>query len=152
MHNLRRVAAGLRGEYLEPEKTPEPELQNWDGEEGRKRRTKDGHRKAFQTEGAANANGEGAAVTADEGWQNMSEYERDEGLVEVGEIDDRSNFVQSQPIVDGDVTGGAEGVQANSKRKADGKLDKEARKKAKKARNEERKRAKEGGKTRAQED
>ncbi|KAF1358011.1 hypothetical protein EJ07DRAFT_167031 [Lizonia empirigonia] len=25
MHNLRRVAAGLRGEYLEPEATPEPE-------------------------------------------------------------------------------------------------------------------------------
>ncbi|KAF1993073.1 hypothetical protein P154DRAFT_528054 [Amniculicola lignicola CBS 123094] len=80
MHNLRRIAAGLRGEYLEPEKTPEPEAE--EVESGKQWKGKD-KRKNIEVAGG------------EEGWQNMSEYERDnetEGLV-VGDWGERDTFV-----------------------------------------------------------
>ncbi|KAF2280924.1 uncharacterized protein EI97DRAFT_368477 [Westerdykella ornata] len=98
MHNLRRVAAGLRGEYLEPEATPEPEEQGVAFESKKKQGNKQGPNDASGTE---------------EGWQDLSEYEREEG----------------------------EDAEVGEKRKA--KEDKEARKKAKKARDKEFKKQKE---------
>jgi hypothetical protein len=154
MHNLRRVAAGLRGEYLEVEATPEPEDSQsrgmdgmWQGQgqgQGRKfgkGRNQDRDRKR-QDYGTA----QGVAATANEGWQNMSEYEREEGVLEVGEVGDRSNFVRSEPIVedvgldsqdtvvanDSQATVGAEDEQATVGAKRKVAVDKEARKKAKK--------------------
>jgi hypothetical protein len=138
MHNLRRVAAGLRREYLEPEATPEPEEQAQDstltpGTKGKKRKE--------ETRGA------------NEDWQNMSEYEQEEQGVEVGEVGKRDNFVQSGadvPVVE--ATGGAEEEEdavTGTKRK--GEDSKEARKRAKKERNEKFKREKEKNKKRQEE-
>jgi hypothetical protein len=129
MHNLRRVAAGLRGEFLEPEKTPEPE-ENEDEYAGKKFNKK---RKG--------------STTQDDGWVNKDVYERDQGFVEIGDVGDRSNFVQEggeEPEVQ--VTEGAQ-EEGAKKRKKDGEagqgdagMDKEARKKAKKERDQQRKR------------
>ncbi|KAF1950740.1 hypothetical protein CC80DRAFT_225871 [Byssothecium circinans] len=136
MHNLRRVAAGLRGEYLEPEATPEPEEQDGGAayQKGRK-----GKRKA------ADADVTGGAQ---EEWQNMSEFEREEGQVEVGEVGDRTNVVQEGgEVPEIEVAAGAE--ESAKKRKPDeGKVDKEARKKAKKERNKQLKKQKEKTKER----
>lgn len=135
MHNLRRVAAGLRGEYLEPEATPEPEekeqdskASNWKGK-GKKSR-----RGADIIDGAQNE------------WQDMSEFEREEAEIEVGEIGDRVNVVREggdAPKVE--VTGGAEQDGKKRKKGGDGEgvVDKETRKKAKKARHKEEKAMKE---------
>jgi hypothetical protein len=133
MHNLRRVAAGLRGEYLEPKMTPEPEENGEDGE-GDFGASWKSHKK-------------GGKRRKDEGWQDKAEYEREEGVYEVGDIGDRTNVVQDggeEPEVQ--VTGGAQ-ENGNKKRKNDagtgegeGKMDKESRKEAKKQRNEQRKR------------
>lgn len=79
MHNLRRVAAGLKGEHLEPEPTPEPE-------------GKAGAQNDIAVE-AVNGLQEEVAV---EGAQDMEEFQREEGVVEVGEIGDRTNFVQEE--------------------------------------------------------
>ena len=114
MHNLRRVAAGLRGEYLEPEATPEPEELD---EGSAKSKGEKGRRKA----------------AAEEEWQTMSEFEREEGQVEVGEVgEERTNFVQQGGDVAGmEVTAGAEEDEGGQKRKSDeGAIDKEARKRA----------------------
>jgi hypothetical protein len=131
MHNLRRVAAGLRGEYLEPEATPEPE----DAEKQDEKIAQEGGKQID----SQSQIGEGT----EQGWQDMSEYEREEGGVEVGELGARNNFVASgadAPAVE--ATGASEGQEeVGSKRKA--KEDKEARKKAKKERNKEFKRQKE---------
>lgn len=130
MHNLRRVAAGLRGEYLEPEATPEPEA---DDKWGTKEATL--AKENVETEVAVEQ-------AAQEGWQDLSEYEREQG-VEVGEIGDRSNFVGSggdAPDVQ------ATGEEVGEKRKLTAAEDKEARKKAKKERNKEFKRQKESKK------
>ncbi|PVH97799.1 hypothetical protein DM02DRAFT_67780 [Periconia macrospinosa] len=133
MHNLRRVAAGLRGEYLEPEATPEPEEQN---EEGRSRK------KGRKDADTANETGED--------WQTMSEWEREEGLIEVGEVGERTHVVQEggeAPEV------GVEGEEdAAKKQTSDGKkVDKEERKKQKKQRakqlRKEKEQAKEGKST-----
>jgi hypothetical protein len=124
----------MRGEYLEPEATPEPE------ETGAQDDASSANGKKSAKSDAGNVQGEGAAA---EGWQDMSEYERDEGGVEVGELGDRDHFVKSggdAPPVQ--VTGVQEDI--GTKRKA--KDDKEARKKAKKERNKEFKRQKEGQK------
>ncbi|KAF2658278.1 hypothetical protein K491DRAFT_776473 [Lophiostoma macrostomum CBS 122681] len=150
LHNLRRVAAGLRGEFLEVESTPEPEDgqddNGWAQGQGRGRngngkfgagkgRPSDGYRKTVNlSHGAGDGAGEAVAETANEGWQNMSEYEREEGAVEVGEVGDRNNFVRSEGIaedvdMDGQATSGAQDEQAGAKRKAV--VNKEARKKAK---------------------
>lgn len=124
MHNLRRVAAGLHGEYLEPEKTPEPEED--EGDESEKSTWK-GNKKGGK--GKKNV----------EEWQDIAEYEQEAGGIEVGELGPRTVTVAE---------GGEEPeVQATSgtKRKgegeaADGKLSKDARKKAKKERDQQRKR------------
>jgi hypothetical protein len=135
MHNLRRVAAGLRGEFLEPEKTPEPE------------ENEDGNADGVGAGKKFNKKRKGFTTVTDDDWEDKAVYEREEGLVEVGEVGDRTNFVQEggeEPEVQ--VTGGAEEKGAK-KRKKDGEasqgdavLDKEARKKAKKERDLQRKR------------
>jgi hypothetical protein len=133
MHNLRRVAAGLRGEYLEPEKTPEPEEdENVDGFGAGKKFNKE--RKGFTT-------------LREEDWQDKAVYEQEQGGIEVGEIGDRMNFVQEggeEPEVQ--VSAGAEETGAKKRKKegeatsGDAVVDKEARKKAKKERDAQRKR------------
>jgi hypothetical protein len=133
MHNLRRIAAGLRGEYLEPEATPEPEEEEgadgekeWKGKKGKGRKTKFTDPEAGEVEVE---------------WQDKEAYEREQGEIEIGELGDRSNVVQEggeEPEVE--VTG--------EKRKGGDKLDKEARKKAKKERDAQRK--KENEKKRAE--
>ncbi|PSN65628.1 hypothetical protein BS50DRAFT_63433 [Corynespora cassiicola Philippines] len=122
MHNLRRVAAGLRGEFLEPEATPEPE----EGEAGA-----DDEEGGSGKKGKKGKKGKTVDVEADPDWQNMSEYERDEGHVEVGEVGDRVAFV-------------GEGGEEPEK------VDKAARKKAKKERQKEFQREK--GKKKADDD
>jgi len=155
MHNLRRVAAGLRGEYLEPEATPEPEETATTGEgvevsaavgaqgkSGKIARPKKsmkptGTKMTFEDE-------EGPSVeeTANEGWMDKETYELEEGAVdEVGELGERSNFVASGGAVP-EVEATDEG--AGSKRKAA--QDKEARKKAKKEREAEFKKKREAQK------
>jgi hypothetical protein len=119
---------------LEPEPTPEPEGgEQQDAENAQK----EGNQIASQSH-----KGEGK----EQGWQDMSEYEREEGGIEVGELGERSNFVTSggdAPAVE--PTSAIEGHdELRTKRKA--KEDKEARKKAKKERNKEFKKQKEKGK------
>jgi len=122
MHNLRRVAAGLHGEYLEPEPTPEPE----DSKErslGSQKKVKHGKKAATD-----------ATVGTQEEWQTMSEFEREEGVVEVGEVGDRINVVQEGgEVPELKVVDDAEAEDNGKKTKKD----KEARKQAKKARNKE---------------
>ncbi|KAF2749453.1 hypothetical protein M011DRAFT_398331 [Sporormia fimetaria CBS 119925] len=129
MHNLRRVAAGLRGEYLEPEASPEPEERRFGGS----------NKTVFNEEGVNTE----AEQSAQEGWQDKAEFEREEGVVEVGEIGDRSNFVGSG--------GDAPAVRATGQKRSllD---DKEARKKAKKERNKEFKKQKEMKKAKVDEE
>lgn len=133
MHNLRRVAAGLRGEYLEPEPTPEPE-----GAEQQ-------HTENAQKQGGHMASQGHTGEGKEQGWQDMAEYEREEGGIELGELSERNHFVTSggdAPAVE--PTSAIEGHDdVGSKRKA--KEDKEARKKAKKERNKEFKKQKEKG-------
>ncbi|KAF3032520.1 hypothetical protein E8E12_000901 [Didymella heteroderae] len=125
MHNLRRIAAGLRGEFLEPEPTPEPEEQQ----------LADGEQTSNGNTGNGNGNGKGRKTTfVDDNeieWQDKEVYEQEQGEIEVGDISDRTNVVQDggeEPEVE--VTG--------DKRKGD-KLSKEDRKKAKKERDAKRK-------------
>jgi len=126
MHNLRRVAAGMRGEFLEPEKTPEPE------EDEASAKTFSGKkRKDFST-------------VTDDDWQDKAEYEAEQGGIEVGEIGDRTNVVQEgveEPEVQ--VTGGAEEGAKKRKTEEREKMDKEARKLAKKERAKQERRDKE---------
>jgi hypothetical protein len=138
MHNLRRVAAGLRGEYLDPEKSPEPE--EFPTEHPKKRKiSRTGKTKLF---------GGAADPSLDSDWQNQSEYEREQAVDEVGEIGDRSNFVgEGGDAPEVEVTGSAELEDGGKKRKA--KDDKEARKLAKKERNKEFKKAKEAQRTKS---
>lgn len=130
MHNLRRVAAGLRGEYLEPEPTPEPEEEQIAEEFGSGGRG-----------GKKDKRKRSAAVDV-EGWQDKEEYEREEGGIEIGEIGDRVNVVQDggeEPEVE--VTDGTSGKKRRKGEEGgDEKLDKAARKKAKAERNLQRKR------------
>lgn len=136
MHNLRRVAAGLRGEYLEPEGTPEPEDQEQGNASGANGKTKQRKRRDAEP-GASDG----------EEWQNMSEWEREEGEVEVGEVGDRTNVVQeggeAPEIEDTGRTEVDKGSKKKRKKNGEEKLDKNARKKAKKQRNKERKAQKE---------
>ena len=120
MHNLRRVAAGLKGDYLEPEPTPEPE-----GEDQNQ------HNNGFSGKGKK-------AAAATEDWQDMSEFEREEGMIEVGEVGDRSNFVQEGgEAPELETSAGAEGEGKKRRQDEEGKIDKAARKKAKKAKDKE---------------
>ncbi|KAF1845891.1 uncharacterized protein K460DRAFT_366738 [Cucurbitaria berberidis CBS 394.84] len=121
MHNLRRVAAGLRGEYLEPEKTPEPEEDDGADTESW------GHGKKSGGQG-----GKKRKLTGDTEWQDMADYEREEGFVEIGEVGTRTTVVQdggAEPDVE--VTGQIPNIG------------KEARKKAKKEKNQQEKRERE---------
>lgn len=123
MHNLRRVAAGLKGDYLEPEPTPEPE----GGEQ---------EQDSSALNGFGGAGKKKAAVTTD--WQDMSEYEREEGMIEVGEVGDRSNFVQEGgEVPESEAMMGLEGAGRKRSGEDDGKMDKAAKKKAKKAKDKE---------------
>ena len=120
MHNLRRIAAGLRGEYLEPEPTPEPEAeegaeggQAWNGKKGKGKKT--------------------TFTDVEVEWQDKEAYEREQGEVEIGDIGERTNIVQDggeEPEVE---------VTGDKRKGGDAKLDKEARKKAKKERDAQRK-------------
>lgn len=138
MHNLRRVAAGLRGEYLEPERTPEPEEDQDAVTEGLGNGRKSGKDRK------GDRGGNKSKSTEDDEWQDMAEYEREEGVVEVGDIGTRTTIVQEGgEESDVQVTGGAQ----DGKRKraavdseAVAQLSKEARKKAKKEKNQQRKR------------
>lgn len=127
MHNLRRIAAGLRGEYLEPEPTPEPE-----GEEGAEGAEGGKAWRGKRARGGKTTFTDPEAGAVEVEWQDKDVYEREQGEIEVGEVGDRNNVVQEggdEPEVE--VTG--------EKRKGDDKLDKEARKKAKKERDAQRK-------------
>ncbi|KAF3005819.1 hypothetical protein E8E13_008146 [Curvularia kusanoi] len=128
MHNLRRIAAGLRGEYLEPEPTPEPEAEEGaEGEKAWKGKKAKGKKTTFTDDA------ETGAVEIE--WQDKETYEREQGEIEIGEIGDRTNVVQ-----DGDEEPEVEVTVTGEKRKGgDAKLDKEARKKAKKERDAQRK-------------
>jgi hypothetical protein len=135
MHNLRRVAAGLRGEYLEPEATPEAETED----EGRKEWVGKG-------KGSWNKGGNEVEVPKEDGWQDQEIYEQSV-QVEVDELGKRHNFVaQGGEAPEVEVTAGDEEVEGAKKRKnaeGESQLDKDARKKAKKERNKELKRQKE---------
>lgn len=120
MHNLRRIAAGLRGEYLEPEPTPEPETEEgaegekaWNGKKGKAKKT--------------------TFTDVEVEWQDKEAYEREQGEVEIGDIGERTNIVKDggeEPEVE---------VTGEKRKGGDAKLDKEARKKAKKERDAQRK-------------
>lgn len=120
MHNLRRIAAGLRGEYLEPEPTPEPEEEGGaEGEKAWKGKKGQGTKTTF-------TDAEAGAVQIE--WQDKEAYEREQGEVEIGEVGERTNIVQDggeEPEVE---------VTGEKRKGGDEKLDKEARKRAKKER------------------
>ena len=127
MHNLRRIAAGLRGEYLEPEPTPEPEAGEEEGAEGEKAW------KGKKGKGKKTTFTDAEAGTVEIEWQDKEAYEREQGEIEIGEIGDRTNVVQEggeEPEVE---------VTGEKRKGGDAKLDKEARKKAKKERDAQRK-------------
>ncbi|KAH7355870.1 hypothetical protein BKA66DRAFT_515869 [Pyrenochaeta sp. MPI-SDFR-AT-0127] len=145
MHNLRRVAAGLQGQYLEPEGTPEPEDGEGDNSEELGHGKKVGKRVSRDIKG-------GKASADQDGWQNKAEYERDYVAVEISEIGDRKHVARDgsgEPEIE--VTGGPQ-VSGTKRKKGtldgqhgqDGpKLDKQARKKAKKERNKQQRREQE---------
>ncbi|CAO2649102.1 Nn.00g100510.m01.CDS01 [Neocucurbitaria sp. VM-36] len=138
MHNLRRVAAGLRGEYLEPERTPEPEEDQDAVTEG----LDSGRKSRKDRKGGKGGNKEKS--TKDDEWQDMAEYEREEGVVEVGDIGTRTSIVQeggkeSEVQATGDAQDGKR-KRATVDSEAVAQLSKEARKKAKKERNQQWKR------------
>ncbi|KAJ8113602.1 hypothetical protein OPT61_g4306 [Boeremia exigua] len=125
MHNLRRVAAGLRGEYLEPEPTPEPEEAAAEGDRAWNGKNKGKGKRTTFTDAEAG--------TVEVEWQDKETYEREQGEMEIGDLGDRTNVVQDggdEPHVD---------VTGEKRKGGDAKLDKEARKKAKKDRDAQRK-------------
>ena len=126
MHNLRRIAAGLRGEYLEPEATPEPDDQ--DGQHGAQDKGKGNKARAKKI---TFADADTGAVDVE--WQEKEAYEREQGEMEIGDVADRSNLVQEggeEPKAD---------VTGEKRKGGDAKPDKEARKRAKKERDAQRK-------------
>ncbi|KAF2876541.1 hypothetical protein BDV95DRAFT_229127 [Massariosphaeria phaeospora] len=132
MHSLRRVAAGLRGEYLEPE-VAEADLH-----------AQSPHGNGSNIYTSADA----IAAAAEEGWQDMSEYEREAGVDEVGDLGARTSAVlpadKGMAIA---ATDGAEAGEADRKKRKtadpDAHMNKAARKAAKKARQKETRRDKE---------
>jgi hypothetical protein len=154
MHNLRRLAAGMRGEYMEPEVTPEPEDISTH----------------ITLNGSRNAGGGGILKHSSreediEGWMDKEDYEREEGVIEIGEIGPRSSFVrQGGGETEVEITGGpdfeggrkrktsglgeedGDGDGAGVEDKAGGEgrvVDKEARKKAKKEKRKQEQKEKE---------
>ncbi|KAJ4346302.1 hypothetical protein N0V95_005512 [Ascochyta clinopodiicola] len=139
MHNLRRVAAGLRGEYLEPELTPEPEEEEAvaHGAHAKYSSKAKGKKTTF-----ADADADADAGDVQIEWQDKEAYEREQGELEIGDLGDRTNVVAEggeEPEVD---------VTGEKRKSVDTKLDKDARKKAKKERDALRK--KENEKKRAE--
>ncbi|KAH9860634.1 hypothetical protein J1614_011965 [Plenodomus biglobosus] len=135
LHNLRRVAAGLRGEYLEPEGTPEPE-----GEEG-------GDVVAGADGGAWKGKDKGKGKKNAPEWQDAEVVAQQENGLVVGEVGDRTNAVSEggeEPEVQATDLGGEAGKKR--KQEGDSKMSKEARKKAKKERDQQRKRENEAKK------
>jgi hypothetical protein len=129
LHNLRRVLAGLNGEFLEPEKTPEPEETADDAFGASKYSNKGQLKKDFST-------------STDDDWQDKAAYEAEQGSIDVGELGDRSN-VHGDGGVEPEVqiTAGSE-ANIRVKRKVAGEefMDKAARKQAKREREQQRKR------------
>lgn len=122
MHNLRRIAAGLRGEYLEPEPTPEPEEVEGEADKAWKGNKGKGKKTTF-------TDAEVGVVEVE--WQDKEAYEREQGEMEIGDVGERTRVVQEggdEPVIE----------VAGDKRKGD-KLSKEDRKKAKKERDAQRK-------------
>lgn len=126
MHHLRRVAAGLRGEYLEPDATLEAQEEALDA-----------------------ADGEGSKNTgAEQEWQDVAAYQAGQGGIEIGDVGNRNNVVQEggqEPLVQTNDTKKRKKDQAyghdhNQQSPPDGQVDKDARKKAKKERDLQRKR------------
>jgi hypothetical protein len=126
MHNLRRIAAGLRGEYMAPEMTPEPDDNDEDAAFDKRPNKK---RKSFTS-----------ALNDD--WQDKAEYEREEGVYEVGDVGVRSNFVQEggeEPEVQAMAGALENGAKKRKTVSRAGLSDKEIRKLEKKERAEQRK-------------
>lgn len=129
LHNLRRVAAGLRGEFLEPEKTPEVE------------EIEDEDANAYGSGKHSKKRKSAPHETTDSDWEPLAQFEADQGGIEIGEVGDRSNFVQDggeEPEVR--ATTGAQESGKKRKKGGAGLTDKEARKQAKKERDQQRKR------------
>lgn len=136
MHHLRRVAAGLRGEYLEPDLSLDDVDDDQQGAVADIAVTTGGKKLGKKTK---------AAAAAEEDWQDMAEYQAEQGGIEIGEVGDRTHVVQEggeEPEIQ--ITG-----SKGKKRKdqtddaqagADGEVDKAARKRAKKERAMQRKR------------
>lgn len=135
MHHLRRVAAGMRGEYQEPERA-------LDLEEDQQDFTAD-----VTVSGGKGKTGKKAAG-ADDDWQDLASYQAEQGDIEIGEIGDRTNVVQEggeEPQVQSPKNKDRKkrkNEQAEEPVVADGQIDKEARKKAKKERDQQRKKEK----------
>ncbi|KAG9196533.1 hypothetical protein G6011_01654 [Alternaria panax] len=134
MHHLRRVAAGMRGEYREPERA-------LDLEEDQQDVTTD-----ITVSGGKGKTGKKAAG-ADDDWQDLASYQAAQGDIEVGEIGDRTNVVQEggeEPQVQStkDKDKKKRKNEAEEQAPVDGQIDKEARKRAKKERDQQRKKDK----------
>ncbi|KAI4699669.1 hypothetical protein J4E81_004696 [Alternaria sp. BMP 2799] len=138
MHHLRRVAAGMRGEYQEPERAldEEDDQQNATTDVTVKTGRKGGLKKSSQF-----------ATVAEGEWQDLAEYQAEQGDIEIGEIGDRTNVVQEggeEPEVQS--TKGKDKKRTNAQVEeqgpADGAIDKDARKRAKKERDQQRKKEK----------
>jgi hypothetical protein len=137
MHHLRRVLAGMRGEYQEPDRA-------LDLEDDQPNVTTDaidtGARKGVLKKSSKFAAG------ADDEWQDLATYQAEQGDIEIGEVGDRTNVVQEggeEPQVQS--TKGKDkkkrsNEQVEEQGAADGAIDKEARKRAKKERDDQRKR------------
>jgi hypothetical protein len=136
MHHLRRVAAGLRGEYLEPDKTLDEEEN--DVQEG----------VADVVVGSKKpGKGRKEFAAVEEDWQDMASYQAEQGI-EIDELGPRTNVVQEggeEPEVQatGDKGKKRKKAEADDGGAADGKLDKAARKKAKKDKAKQERREKE---------
>jgi hypothetical protein len=128
----------MRGEYQEPERAldEEDDQQNATTDVTVTSGRKGGLKKSSKT--AAVAEGE---------WQDLAEYQAEQGDIEIGEIGDRTNVVQEggeEPQVQS--TKGRDKKRTNAQVEeqgpADGAIDKEARKRAKKERDQQRKKEK----------
>jgi hypothetical protein len=135
MHHLRRVAAGLRGEYLEPDKTLDEE------ENG----VQDGAPAGVVLGSKKPGKGRKEYAAVEEDWQDMASYQAEQGI-EIDELGPRTNVVQEggeEPEVQAPSEGKKRKKDQVEQGDADGKLDKAARKKAKKERDQQMRRERE---------
>ncbi len=122
IHNLKRVEAGLRGEWL----APVLDLQGVDAEDPFGVTSI-----GFANGGTAGGvNGNGGGEEQMEGWQDLEEYQREQS-VEEGEVGPRDTGIaqEGDEVMDLDV-----GIEVNGNANAAKVVDKEARKRAKKER------------------